>query len=81
MRSDPICEIVEKKNLDPSEMKKLADEHDDHLNIASAITGRIREGSYNADDMKPFRDKLSQCYTDIEILIRKLNAYLGKIKD
>ena len=76
-----IAEIVEKKNLNPSEMQKLADEHDNNLNVASAITGRIREGNYNADDMKPFRDKLSQCYTDIEILIRKLNTYLTKIKD
>ena len=76
-----IADIVYAKNLPTDEMKQFLNEHDSIIAVADAIRGRIQQNNYQNSDLAPFRDRFSQCYTDLEIFIRKLETYLSRIRN
>ena len=78
---EEIAAIVVEQNLSQDDMQKLADEHDDIRAVTEAIRGRLQQQNYQNSDLASFRDRYSQCYTDMEILIRKLEAYLSRIRN
>ncbi|MDT3843429.1 MAG: hypothetical protein LIV11_02475 [Bacillota bacterium] len=72
---------VKARNLDPSVLQNFVDEHTNNASAVSVIMERIREEKLSADDIPAFRDRISQCYTENEVIIRKLTAYYRSITE
>ena len=78
---EELAAIVKDKELETEDISKFAKEHDNITAVTEVIRERIQNQNYDNRDLASFRDKFSQSYTDMEILIRKLEAYLVRIRD
>ena len=77
---EELTAIVADNDLPSEELKKLAEEHDNIAAVSGVIRERIEQQNYQNSDLASFRDRYSQCYTDMQVLIKKLESYLLRIK-
>ncbi|MBE6035098.1 MAG: hypothetical protein E7222_10445 [Clostridiales bacterium] len=77
---EELTAIVADNDLPSEELKKLAEEHDNIAAVSGVIRERIEQQNYQNSDLVSFRDRYSQCYTDMQVLIKKLESYLLRIK-